>query len=86
MSGLADKISHELSMLGIDHSIRVKRTTLRNGIGQVVDARAEDRSISMLTSFPSVRSLASALERAGADASYSAGYGWHFHAAGESKP
>lgn len=61
----ADAISAELLTIRVTHNIEVKPV-----IG--------GRSVKNITSFKSVRDFAVALERAGADATYSAGSGWSF--------
>lgn len=70
---LADRISEELLNMGIDHEISVqsnRSATYPNGY--------TSRSLQGITRFGSVREFAAALERVGADASYSAGSGWYF--------
>ncbi len=63
----ADVISEELLGIGVDHAISVK-----------FSAGHPYRSVQGIARFGSVRAFADALERAGADASYSAGAGWKF--------
>ena len=67
---LHDRISEELRMVSIAHDLQHKWS-----------AGQEIRQVGMLATFGSVRSFAAALERAGADASFSFGSGWQFRAA-----
>ena len=69
---LADAISAELDGISLQHSVTHKWS-----------AGAEMRFIEGIARFGSVRAFASALERAGADASYSAGSGWTFREIGD---
>ncbi len=66
-SSKADVISEELAGIGVDHAVGVKFSA-----GHLY------RSVQGIARFESVRAFADALERAGADASYSAGEGWKF--------
>ncbi len=70
---LADLISEELLNISVDHSIRVMSQRTATYPGGYVS-----RSVQGVAKFGSVRAFAGALERAGADASYSAGSGWTF--------
>ncbi len=63
----ADVISEELLGIGVDHAISVK-----------FSAGHPHRDVQGIARFGSVRAFADALERAGADASWSAGSGWKF--------
>lgn len=69
---LADAISAELIGVSVEHSIKIKWS-----------ASAEIRFVEGIARFGSVRAFAAALERAGADASYSAGSGWTFREVGD---
>jgi hypothetical protein len=73
---LAEAVANELLGAKINHAINVRIV-----ISQSYPEGRVDRVIEGVTAFRSVREFAAALERAGADASYSAGRGWYFHAA-----
>ncbi len=69
-SQLADVISEALRGISVQHNLAYKWS-----------AAAEIRMVEGIARFGSVRAFADALERAGADASYSAGSGWTFREA-----